>query len=361
MKPLRVLFVLSSSLGWRTYQRHIVEIASRREDIEPDFYICRPGNAEKLATRPVPVMRRRLIDPIFLWERRLQRWWETRGRHRGYAAIHVATQLCALAFVQVARNIPLTIALDITRAGDRTGFDRVRFSSTSLAAESEALGAAAHLFPMSRWCARRLTENYALNGAQVVVVPPSVEVPADEPARGRPSPDGLVKIAFIGNDFVRKGGPGLVEVHQQYLADLAELHIVSKRFSPRGRYRNVHHYPFIDNNRLSAEWLPQMDIFCLPTSRDMSSWVIAEAAAAGVPAVTFGVGGMGDLCVDGTTGYVLPRGDFAGVRDALRTLIERPELRRQLAENARRHARTSLDREKNYGAMLSTMLASASG
>jgi glycosyltransferase involved in cell wall biosynthesis len=57
------------------------------------------------------------------------------------------------------------------------------------------------------------------------------------------------------------------------------------------------------------------DIFVLPSRYEGNARVLAEAAAAGLPAVTTDVSGARDTVLDGETGFVLPIGDptaFAG-------------------------------------------------
>lgn len=54
---------------------------------------------------------------------------------------------------------------------------------------------------------------------------------------------------------------------------------------------------------------------------------ILEAMRAGLPVVASDVGGVRESVLDGTTGFVIPRGDTARLRECLRRLIASPELR----------------------------------
>jgi D-inositol-3-phosphate glycosyltransferase len=61
-----------------------------------------------------------------------------------------------------------------------------------------------------------------------------------------------------------------------------------------------------------------------------------EAMACGVPVVGTAVGGLLDTVVDGVTGTLVPAQDPAALRDALRTLLARPDQRAAFGEAGRR-------------------------
>lgn len=63
---------------------------------------------------------------------------------------------------------------------------------------------------------------------------------------------------------------------------------------------------------------------------------ILEAMRAGLPVVASDVGGVKESVVDGTTGFVIPPGDTARLRDRLNELITCPELRIRMGEAGRR-------------------------
>jgi len=65
--------------------------------------------------------------------------------------------------------------------------------------------------------------------------------------------------------------------------------------------------------------------------------VALEAAAAGKPTIASRIGGLQDSVVDGVTGFLVPPGDRQALAQAMRRLIDDPELRERLgaAANAR--------------------------
>jgi glycosyltransferase involved in cell wall biosynthesis len=58
--------------------------------------------------------------------------------------------------------------------------------------------------------------------------------------------------------------------------------------------------------------------------------VALEAAAAGKPVVASNLGGLPDVVVDGETGLLVAPGDVSGLREALRRLIDDPDLRERM-------------------------------
>jgi glycosyltransferase involved in cell wall biosynthesis len=67
--------------------------------------------------------------------------------------------------------------------------------------------------------------------------------------------------------------------------------------------------------------------------------VALEAAAAAKPAIVSDIGGLGDIVVDGETGFLVAPGDREGLRTALRRLCEDPELRQRMGTAARERAK----------------------
>jgi glycosyltransferase involved in cell wall biosynthesis len=69
-----------------------------------------------------------------------------------------------------------------------------------------------------------------------------------------------------------------------------------------------------------------------------SSRIVLEYMASARPIVATRVGGIPDLIEDGETGRLVPPGDVAAMRDAIRDLLNSPDQRRRLGEAARARA-----------------------
>lgn len=84
--------------------------------------------------------------------------------------------------------------------------------------------------------------------------------------------------------------------------------------------------------------LPAFDVFALSSDSEGLPMVLPEAMACGLPVVSTAVGGIPDVVEDGVSGYLVPKGDEAALRERLSTLITHSALRSQFAEAARKDA-----------------------
>jgi glycosyltransferase involved in cell wall biosynthesis len=118
----------------------------------------------------------------------------------------------------------------------------------------------------------------------------------------------VLKLVIVGS------GPELAAL-QQYAreADVADA---------------VHFEPTTTQVR---EWLSSIDIFVLPSRSEAFSNSLMEAMACGCCAVASDVGGNPELVKPGETGLLLKPRDPDDLAATLRTLIENPDLRRDLA------------------------------
>ncbi len=163
-----------------------------------------------------------MVDPIFIWQKHLDKWWEGKGKSLGFDAIHVASQIKAFAFVDGGSKLPFSVAHDVTRRGSRVDFEVAAFSQKSLEAERRVFERASLLFPTTHWAKASLINDYKIPDSKAIVVPPSVEV--NDAAYPNAKARGLVDVIFIGNDFVRKGGQVLLDLHQEKFKERVRLY-----------------------------------------------------------------------------------------------------------------------------------------
>lgn len=84
------------------------------------------------------------------------------------------------------------------------------------------------------------------------------------------------------------------------------------------------------------------DLVCIPSRAEPFGRTAIEAFAVETPVVASSVGGLETIVTDKETGLLVPYGEESALSDTLRCLLDAPELRRELAQNARQAA------EKNY-------------
>jgi glycosyltransferase involved in cell wall biosynthesis len=267
----------------------------------------------------------------------------------------------------------------------------VAFVHHPLALESGLAPAASHRFAelearLLRPCrgaicpSRRTADalvGYGMDPARIAVVPPGTDAPLvdfppllagegqgggtppTESSRLAPPPtptlprkqgrEKVVELLSVGTITPRKGHAVLVEA----LAGLADLDwrltcIGSLDRDPgtvAGLLRLIERHGLRDRVLLPGEWPPERlsrayaaaDIFVLASFHEGYGMAFAEAMAHGLPIVGTDAGAVPETVPAGA-GVLVPAGDAAALRRALRQVLGDPALRQELAEGARRAA-----------------------
>ena len=154
------------------------------------------------------------------------------------------------------------------------------------------------------------------------------------------------QVLYIGGFFdPAKGGPVLVEALETLAAERPE-----DRFRLHGpgdpppellelaaRAENVEWGGWLDAAG-KREAFRDTSIFVLPSISEGLPMALLEAMAWGRAILATSMGGVLDLVDDGADGLLVPPGDAPALTDALRRLLEDPELRRRLAAAAERRS-----------------------
>jgi glycosyltransferase involved in cell wall biosynthesis len=97
----------------------------------------------------------------------------------------------------------------------------------------------------------------------------------------------------------------------------------------------------------------ETDIFILPCiiasdgTRDITPNALIEAMAMKLPVISTTIGGIPEIVEDKISGLLVPPNDETALTDAVIHLVENPELRRQMGENARERVENKFDINKN--------------
>lgn len=97
----------------------------------------------------------------------------------------------------------------------------------------------------------------------------------------------------------------------------------------------THRLTFSASTITDSRNITNIDIFVEPTKREGFGMSVLQAMATGVPVVACGVGGLFSLIKDGVTGLLVPANDVPAMSDAICKLVAAPNLRAELAHNAR--------------------------
>lgn len=295
-----------------------------------------------------------------------------REREQGgdFEVIHFHTQATAYASLRRMRRTPSIVSIDITQrlaaADARDGLARLDFAPNA-AMDRAVFRAARAIVSTSRWAADDVICDVPAVADRVHVMPYPVPLEGfdrawiDERA-ARPA-DEPVRVLFIGGDWVRKGGPELLEAWRAgEFADRARLDVVTdwpgvSALDAGGLrvHRGVRAY--------TAEWFQRWrlaDVFVMPTRGEAFGMVFQEAAAAGVPAIGTSINAIPEIVQHAATGLLVPPADPHALRQALDRLVGDAALRRRLGTAARERIErvASMDR---YAARLSELVHSVAG
>ena len=222
--------------------------------------------------------------------------------------------------------------------------------------------AARRLVAWSEWTKHGLVDAYEVPAEKVIVIPPGVNVadwrrsaprgPASGAASG--TTGGPVRILFVGGNFERKGGLNLLEAFRALQPLGVELHLVTK--DKIAAEPGLFVYNDMEPNSQALKQLyHHCDIFTLPTFGDTIPMVLSEAGAAGLAIVSTNIAGIPEIVRPEDTGLLVSPGDTAGLREALRRLIERPDERLSFGARALEHVTRRFDAETNASELLNLL------
>lgn len=93
------------------------------------------------------------------------------------------------------------------------------------------------------------------------------------------------------------------------------------------------------------------DLFVSAAKEEVFGLVIAEAGLAGLASIAPNIGGIPGVLKENRTGILIPPEDPVFLKEAIITLIEQPNLRIQLGEEAKKHVEKSFSIKKNVEEM----------
>jgi glycosyltransferase involved in cell wall biosynthesis len=208
---------------------------------------------------------------------------------------------------------------------------------------------AAMIFTRSHNITHSLVEQYSCPPTKVACVyaGSNVELNQHENANDDFSNQNIL---FVGIDWVRKGGPVLVDAFQRLLKVYPNATLTIVGAKPGLNLPGIQEVGLIPIGQLE-KYYQKASIFCLPTRDEPFGVVFVEALTQGLPIVTTNIGAIPDMVSDGKNGYLVPPGDVDTLFDALSKLLEAPEKCREFGEQGRILAETRYN-WKSVGAVL---------
>jgi hypothetical protein len=273
----------------------------------------------------------------------------------------------------IVERFPAFFVMDMTPnqmadMGEPYGYTKARsgrFAAWKRRATERIYQHGTAFFPWSDWVGESLHRDWGVASEIIHTIPPGVDTTCFQPApqlTAAHGQRGVVNVLFVGGDFERKGGPGLLAWAER---NIEKVHLtVVTRDEIRETPANVTVRHGIGPNSPELIALYQSShIFALPTVGDCYSMVGMEAMACGVPVVISDIGGIRDIIADGQTGYLCKPGDTAAFAAKLDVLVEDTALRARMAAAARERALAQFDASacaRRLGDIVAQSLASTS-
>jgi glycosyltransferase involved in cell wall biosynthesis len=110
-----------------------------------------------------------------------------------------------------------------------------------------------------------------------------------------------------------------------------------------------------------GRWYERAAVVVIPSRREGYGIVLREAMAWGRPVVASSVGGLVDAVENGVTGVLVPPGDPAALRDAMRALLEDSDSRSRLGAAGRAKAQREFQPDVAAERLLSVSATLLSG
>jgi glycosyltransferase involved in cell wall biosynthesis len=374
-KKYSFLFVSAPFGGIQTFFQNLHDVVSTREEVDSVWLSIEREPREFIAR--IPPISLNLTLKYGLVGRSRIRALEKSGKKFDAAFFN---HIVPVSFLQrFIRRVPAVISIDVTpplldsvgawygikAASKKSLVEKLKHRLTR-----KLYADAACLLPWSNWVRNSLVADYGVQEEKIRVLSPGVNLQKWRGSKrgsagcsqGASLPNATkrrVKVLFVGQEFERKGGDLLVKIAGRAEFQSLECHFVTNDFSgPRGENVFVHSNVQPNSDALISLYR-EADVFVLPTRAETYGLVILEAMAMGLPVIATRVGGIGEIVVEGETGYMVSVDDEDGLADRLRKLAGDGGLRVRLGENARRLAESKHDLEKNAGAIIDCLIKAA--
>lgn len=264
------------------------------------------------------------------------------------------------------RRVPSVMAMDVTpllmeeyrrwygvpSSTQRNLIERIKFLQTRKTYQRTT-----YLLPWSHWVKRSLIEHYGVDEKKIRVLAPGVDL--DLWNSDGKVPSSRIRILFVGNQFLRKGGDVLYNIARREPFKDCEFHFVTKSAVGETPSNVILHSDVSPNSPVLVDLYRQADLFVLPTRADFFPLAIMEAMAMRLPVVATELGSIDEMVEEGRTGFLIPGEDEEALAERMLRLINNPALRLEFGENARRKAEREFNLKRNVEIIIETLCKAA--
>jgi glycosyltransferase involved in cell wall biosynthesis len=274
------------------------------------------------------------------------------ARKKSYQVVHWHSQGIALAPADLGEGVAQVVSLDITTAI----LSRVHAAAARrtygpiIEKERECFQRMDRVVSWSRYAADSLVKDYGVPEEKIEVIAPGLPEAWFSLEREAKGPEKKLRLLFVGNDWIRKGGADILDVAAEIFPQEVELDIVSARAAPAELPANVRWHSHLP--AMGAELLDlyaKADAFVLPTYEDCFPVALLEAMAAGLPCLAGRTLGVPEIVEDGVTGRLCQPGDRGDLARAVGDFLRDAEGRRAMGRAARVKAQSHYELSANRG------------
>lgn len=351
----RLGLVMEQKLGHITHSQNLERWLSDDQSIQP-IWLKVPGHADDFWQK-VPTIT--LKDSGRAWK-----LVSAALREHNFDCLYYHTQATGLLSLGIIQRIPTIISLDATPINFSSVaevyreqplhtklFGKLKFEWFRRMFESSAA-----LVTFSHWAKNSLVNDYGIAPDKVTVIPPGVDLSYWHPTVKPAAKDGVLRLLFVGGDFVRKGGEVLLKAFESGLSDRCTLDIVTKDEISELAGSSVRvHKGLKPNSPQLRQLYAEADLFVFPTFGDCTPIVVMEAMASGLPVVATDVGALAEQVENGTNGFLVPPDDPSAIVEAVSNLVNNPQRLVAMGAASRTKAEKFFNGEHNYKALIALM------
>ena len=268
-------------------------------------------------------------------ERRLAEQLERAGDHGSF--LQIGTQIeIAPKFGDYAVLGDMTIPQAYRAGKFAVGKMSERQYREAVGVQRRVVQNAFHAFTLTDWARQSMIDDLGMPPDRVTTVymGTTLQVQCEIPVTRRPR-----QILFVGIDWLRKGGPQLVEGFRLLRNLLTDAELVVVGCSPKTDCPGVRIEGYLDprdpeKRSRVARLYKESSCFALMSDYEPLGNVLIEAYAAGLPVIAFDSGSRSEIVQDSKTGILCADRSPETIAAALHRLLENPETARKMGENA---------------------------
>lgn len=213
------------------------------------------------------------------------------------------------------------------------------------------------IFVNSHWTKNSIVNDYGIDTDKVHVVGVGVSLPLNTLPRKKGESHNIL---FIGRDWVRKGGPTLVDALSLVRKKFDDATLTVIGCNPRVRDENVEVLGALNKKikperRTIENALAEAGVLCVPSLLEPYGICFLEAQLYRVPPITYIGEGRDDAIKDGVTGILLRERTPEALSGAIIELFSNPDKARKMGEAGHEYVTNNLTWDHVAQRVLSVM------